>query len=162
MIPPTSGYQLAFLLIGAFRQIIDDLHQQLAEMGYPEARPVHGFALQAIGADAVSITELGRRLGVSKQAAAKTVTLLETQGLVHREADPADARASRIRRSQRGVALLTTSAAILDRQQASWIELLGQERYTSLIDDLQLIGGSDGLGDFVGWLQSGSPTDRPV
>lgn len=162
MAPPTSGYQLAFLLIGAFRQIIDDLHQQLAERGYPEARPVHGFALQAIGADAVSITELGRRLGVSKQAAAKTVTLLEAQGLVHREADPGDARASRIRRSQRGIAFLAASAAILDRQQARWIDLLGAERYASLIEDLHLIGGTGSVGDFVGWLQSGTPTDRPV
>jgi hypothetical protein len=66
-----AGFELAFLLIGAFRQMIDDLHAELAEQGFPEARPGHGFALQAIGPGQVSISALSRRLGVSKQAASK-------------------------------------------------------------------------------------------
>ncbi|HYJ13443.1 MAG TPA: hypothetical protein VEW66_07620, partial [Thermomicrobiales bacterium] len=63
-----AGFELAFVLIGAFRQLIDDLHAELAEQGFPEARPGHGFALQAIGPGRVSISDLSRRLGVSKQA----------------------------------------------------------------------------------------------
>lgn len=158
MSTPTAGYDLVFLLIGTFRRVIDDLHRQLAAQGFPDARPVHGFALQAIGPDAVSITELGRRLGVSKQAAAKTVSQLEAIGFIVREPDPADARASRIRRSAQGTAFLTASAAIFDRQQEGWIASIGEERFAQLLADLATIGGTSSLGDFVGWLQAGPAT----
>src|SRR5580658_491145 len=67
-----SGFELPLLLVGAFRSLIDELHAELARQGHDLARPVHGFALQAIGPEGVTVSELGRRLGVSKQAAAKT------------------------------------------------------------------------------------------
>ena len=152
--PRGGGHELVFLLIGTFRSIIDELHEHLVQEGFADTRPMHGFVLQAIGADAVTITELGKRLGVSKQAAAKTVTQLETQGLVNREPNPADARASNIRRSARGEALLQASAAFFDRQEEGWIASLGEEQYESLLSALAEIGGSGNIGDFVGWLQS--------
>jgi hypothetical protein len=64
------GYELPLLLAGGFRLLIDELHEHLAEQGHPELRPVHGFALQAVGRDGATVSEIGRRLGVSKQAAA--------------------------------------------------------------------------------------------
>ncbi len=108
------GYELPLLLIGAFRAVIDDLHLELAQRGHPDARPAHGFALQAVGSGA-SISELGRRLGVSKQAAAKTVAGLERLGYVARSADGRDARATRIERTARGDELLRLSAVIFER-----------------------------------------------
>src|SRR6202008_1175695 len=66
------GFELPLLLAAAFRTLIDRLHDQLAPRGHPDARPIHAFALQAIGPDGATVSELGRRLGVSKQAAAKT------------------------------------------------------------------------------------------
>jgi DNA-binding MarR family transcriptional regulator len=85
-----------FLLVGAFRSLIDELHRTLAENGHDKARPLHGFALQAIGPDGSTTSQLGRRLGVSKQAAAKTVASLERAGYIRREPDSADARAVRL------------------------------------------------------------------
>src|SRR5476649_2044731 len=55
-------------------------------LGHPDARPLHGFALQAIGSGS-SISELGRRLGVSKQAAAKTASSVVRLGYASRAAD---------------------------------------------------------------------------
>ena len=66
------AWRVVLLLAGAFRDGVDALHVELAEQGHPEARPLHGFALQAIGPDGCTINELGQRLGVTKQAAAKT------------------------------------------------------------------------------------------
>jgi len=147
------GHDLVFVLMGSFRRIIDDLHAELATRGFPEARPAHGFALQAIGPHAVTITDLGRRLGISKQAAAKTVKGLAALGYVTRERDPADARANRVRRSDRGEELLHESAAILERQKQEWIALLGEERFTALISDLYRLGGGAPVGDMASWLQ---------
>lgn len=148
------GHQLVFLLIGTFRKIIDELHEYLGERGFRDHRPMHGFVLQAVGPNAISITELGRRLGVSKQAAAKTVKQMEVLELLVREPDPADARASRIRRSPRGEEMLRASAKFFASRQVEWEQVLGRERFARLVHDLATIGDPGFTGDFVGWLQS--------
>ena len=127
----------------------------LAERGHPDARPIHGFALQAIGREGVTTSELGRRLGVSKQGAAKTAAGLERIGYITREADPADARAALLKPTAHGIDLLALSAEIFDRQQAEWAAELGAKRLTALEDDLRRIVVPSGtkLGDLPGWLR---------
>ena len=66
-----SGADLALLLLGGFRPLVDDAVLELAERGHEDVRPVHDFAMRAIVAGADNASELGRRLSVSKQAAAK-------------------------------------------------------------------------------------------
>lgn len=149
------SFELPLLLLAAFRTVIDELHQELAAAGHPDARPAHGFALQAIGPDGVSASELGRRLGVSKQAAAKTAAALTDLGYAVREPDPADARATRIRRTPRGDDLLAKSEASFARQHAELAERLGPRRLAHLEDDLEQIAGDARmvrLTDTAGWL----------
>jgi DNA-binding MarR family transcriptional regulator len=146
------GFELPLLLAGAFRAVIDQLHEQLAAQGHPEARPIHGFALQAIGPDGATVSELGRRLAVTKQAAAKTAASLERLGYVVREAHPTDARAVRLQRSPRGNEFLTLSAQIFDQLRAGWAQKLGYERLDALEDALELIAGTTPLGDMPGWI----------
>ncbi|NUL07810.1 MarR family transcriptional regulator, partial [Streptomyces lunaelactis] len=76
----TPGYELPLLLFAGFRSLIDRLHAELAEQGHPDVRPAYGFAMQAIGAGGATASEVGRRLGVSKQAAGKTVDRLVALG----------------------------------------------------------------------------------
>jgi DNA-binding MarR family transcriptional regulator len=149
------GFELPVLLAGAFRALIDDLHLELADHGHPDARPIHGFALQAIGADGATVSELGRRLGVSKQAAAKTAASLERLGYVVREQHASDARAVELRRSPRGNELLALSAEVFARLRAEWARELGADRISQLEDDLEriAIGGGLKLGDLPGWLR---------
>jgi DNA-binding MarR family transcriptional regulator len=150
--PTRPGYELPLLLISAFRSLVDELHAELSLHGHPEARPLHGFALQAIGGG-TSISELGRRLGVSKQAAAKTAANLERLGYAHRGSDPADARASRIERSARGDELLDLSARIFARSRARLVDQLGAARVAALEDDLEAIAGAGAFApDLPGWL----------
>jgi DNA-binding MarR family transcriptional regulator len=137
-----SGYELPFLLLGAFRSLIDELHAELAERGHALARPVHGFALQAIGPDGVTSGELGRRLGVSKQAAGKTVTSLLHAGYVTRSPHPTDARAWVVTRSQRGTEMLRLSAEIFDRLRGRWVDQLGPDRMHALETDLATMARS--------------------
>ena len=146
------GYEVVFLLGGAFREAIDAAHRDLAQQGHPEARPLHAFALQAIGPHGVTVSELGRRLGVSKQAAAKTARTLETAGYVRREPDPTDARASVVTRTQRGVELLALGAASFERHISDWRKTLGPERFEAMIAALREITSIPRLGDFPGWL----------
>jgi len=149
------GWELPLLLAGAFRAIVDDLHEQLADAGHLGARPVHGFALQALGQDGVTVSELGRRLGVSKQAAAKTVASLEALGYVNRVAHPGDQRAALVKRAARGDEMLALSAHIFGRIHAEIAKLLGKAQLEALETALNTIASerSAKLGDLPGWLR---------
>jgi DNA-binding MarR family transcriptional regulator len=149
------GFELPMLLARAFRGLIDELHDELGERGHPDARPIHGFALQAIGGEGTTVSELGRRLGVSKQAAAKTAASLESVGYIRRVADPRDARATRLVQTERGIEMLALSAAIFERLRADWVRQLGEARVEALEDDLESVVASSGarLGDLPGWLR---------
>ncbi len=135
--PP--GFELPLLLLAGFRSLIDELHAELARQGHPDARPAHGFVLQAIGPHGVTASELGRRLGVSKQAAGKTVDRLEKLGYVTRAGDDRDARRKLIRLTPRGVELLARSAAIFDQLRARWVRTLGADRVRDLESALRTV-----------------------
>ncbi len=149
------GWELPLLLAGAFRAIVDELHDQLADAGHPAARPVHGFALQAVGRDGVTVSELGRRLGVTKQAAAKTVAGLESLGYVHRVAHPQDQRAALVKRAALGDEMLALSAQIFGRIHAEIAELLGEAQLEALEATLNTIVSerTPKLADLPGWLR---------
>jgi DNA-binding MarR family transcriptional regulator len=148
----TSGYELPLLLFGGFRTLIDRLHEELARQGHAEARPAHGFALQAIGPTGVTAAELGRRLGVSKQAAGKTVDRLTRLGYVERAASTSDGRAKVVRLTPLGIDLLNRSAAIFDTLRAEWVAELGEERVQVLESALRTVVPGGVKVDAVGWL----------
>ncbi|MCE0763899.1 MarR family winged helix-turn-helix transcriptional regulator [Pseudonocardia kujensis] len=129
------GFALPLLLLAGFQTLVDALHEDLAEQGHPEARPMHGFALQAVG-EGTTAAELGRRLGVTKQAAAKTIAALGTAGYVERAADPTDARRVVVRPTARGRDLLARSAAIFDDLRARWVRELGEDAVRTIEDAL--------------------------
>lgn len=112
---PMRGAELALRLLAAFRDLVDDLHAELTEHGHGDARPLHGFALQAIGAAGATAVELGERLGVSKQAAGKTIDALVERGYARRDTDPGDARRKTVTITPRGHEMLTLSAEIFER-----------------------------------------------
>src|SRR2546429_4254657 len=128
--PP--GFELPLLLFGGFRTLIDRLHAELARQGHPDVRPAYGFAMQAIGRDGATASELGRRLGISKQAAGKTVDRLAALGYVERVDDESDGRRKLIRLTPHGVDALVRSAAIFDELRAEWARALGRTRLGDL------------------------------
>lgn len=141
------------LLFAGFRSLIDELHAELARHGHPDVRPAYGFALQAVGGGADTATELGRRLGISKQAAGKTVDRLEALGYVERVEDRADARRRLVRLTPRGVDCLVRSAAVFDELHARWARTVGPERLAALEADLRTLNPGPVLRlDAPGWL----------
>src|SRR5215472_13488124 len=98
-----AGFELPLLLFAGFRSIIDELHTELARRGHPDMRPAHGFALQAIGLHGATASEAGARLGISKQAAGKTIERLEELGYVYRAGDDSNRRRKLARITPRGL-----------------------------------------------------------
>ena len=148
----TPGFELPLLLLAGFRALIDQLHGELARYGHPNMRPAYGFTMQAIGLDGATASELGRRLGVSKQAAGKTVDHLEELGYAERVPDAADGRRKLVRLTPRGIEALRLSAMIFDDLRARWAAALGADRLRDLETDLRRMAppGSFRL-DVSGW-----------
>ncbi|WP_406381032.1 MarR family winged helix-turn-helix transcriptional regulator [Streptomyces sp. NBC_01618] len=147
-----AGFELPMLLFAGFRSIIDELHRELAERGYPDTRPAYGYALQAIGRDGATASEIGRRLGVSKQAAGKTVEKLEGLGYVERVDDPEDGRRKLVRLTARGVDILVKSAEGFDRLRAEWVRVLGADRVRAMEEDLRMMVPASAFRlDAAGW-----------
>ncbi|MDQ7804180.1 MarR family transcriptional regulator [Amycolatopsis sp. A133] len=148
----TPGYELPLLLFGGFRTLIDRLHAELARRGHPAMRPSYGFAMQAVGVQGATASEIGRRLGVSKQAAGKTVERLEALGYVERADDPADARRKIVRLTPHGIDALGKSAEIFDELRADWARTVGAGRIAALEDDLRAVVGPAAFRlDAAGW-----------
>ncbi len=136
-------------LLRAGRAAIDELHRRLAERGHPAVRPAHGYAFQAIGADGATATDLGRRLGVTKQAAGQMVDELVRLGYVERRPDPADARRRLVRLTDAGADCLRASSEIFDELFEEWGEQSGPADVRAAVEALRgldaLYGRPDGL-----------------
>lgn len=153
---PGTGYRLPMLLLAGFRDLIDQLHAALAERGHPDLRPAHGFALQALdaaGRDGLSAADLAGRLGVTKQAAGKTLDTLAGLGYVGLAQDPADGQRRSATLTPRGRHALAESAAIFDQLRANWADRVGDDRVTALEQTLGTLTGPVTLRtDSAGWL----------
>ena len=128
----SPGADLALLLLGGFDAMVDEVVAGLDARGHPGVRPAHEFALRAIDAGADTASELGRRLSVSKQAAAKTIAGLEELGYVERGDDPGDGRRRQVRVTPRGHEMVSIGAALFDDVRARWAEQIGVERLEAL------------------------------
>ena len=148
-----SGAELARLLLGGYRKMVESAVQELAARGYEDVRPVHEFTLQAIAAGASTASELARRMAVSKQAAAKTIAVLQERGYVISAADPADPRRNRVEVTDRGFAMMRTGEAIFDRLRAEWEERLGRPELALLEEQLTALVGDSAIRlDAPGWV----------
>lgn len=148
--PP--GFELPLRLLMGFRTLIDALQAELARRGHAGLRPVHGFVLQAVGPGGSTAVELGRRLGVTKQAAAKHIEFLEDRGYVERSVDPADARRKSVRLTDRGIDFLDESAHVFEDLRAQWAAVLGPERLRALEADLRAVTPAAAFRlDMPGW-----------
>jgi DNA-binding MarR family transcriptional regulator len=150
----SSGPQLALLLLGGFRTLVDTAVRELARRGYEDVRPVHDFAMRAILSGADDVSALGRRLSVSKQAAAKTVGVLQKRGYVTRSADPLDARRKRLELTELGLAVLREGEGIFDELRDRWAQLIGAAELKALEQHLSMLVGASPkpLDDTPGWM----------
>ena len=86
---------LGFLLAKASQRWNELLAERFREAGYREVRPAYGSVLLPLfEEDGLRMGELARRSRLSKQTMTTLVRLAERDGLVARQPDPADARAT--------------------------------------------------------------------
>jgi DNA-binding MarR family transcriptional regulator len=148
-----AGADLALLLLGGFRTLVDAAHAELARRGHEDVRPVHDFAMRAIAAGADSASELGRRLSISKQSAARTIAVLQERGYVVRDPDPNDARRKRLQVTELGFEVLHQGEAIFDELRDQWERQIGAAELEAFEAHLSaLVGRQPVRFDTPGWI----------
>jgi DNA-binding MarR family transcriptional regulator len=137
-----KGADLALLLLGGFRQLADSAGAELLRRGYPELRPSQEFAMRAIAGGAVNTSDLGRRLSISKQAAAKVVAVLEERGYVMRLDDAGDSRQKILTVTALGHEVKQQGEAIFDELCANWARKIGGPALDQLEQSLLVLVGN--------------------
>ena len=140
-----SGADLALLLLGGYRAMVDEAASELAAEGYEDFRPVHEFAMRAVAAGADSASDLARRTAVSKQAAAKTIGVLMDRGYVMSEPDPDDARRKRLSVTSRGFEVMILGEGILEEVRHRWAEQIGASALDELEQRLSALVGDSAI-----------------
>ncbi|GAA1512996.1 MarR family winged helix-turn-helix transcriptional regulator [Kribbella lupini] len=146
--PAAADLSLASLFAGW--ALADEVQAKLAADGFEDSRFADGVVFQhLVGGGPMTISALAERLGVTQQAASKSVADLEKRGYVAREADPADARARNVVLTQRGQAVIAAARkhrAAVERQLR---KALGADRVEAarlvLVDVMDHLGAGSSL-----------------
>ncbi len=151
-----SGADLALLLLGGYRKLVDAAIQELSARGYQDFRPVHDFAMRSIASGADSASDLGRRMSVTKQAAAKTIAVLIQRGYITRTDDPSDARRKRLEVTDLGWEVMHEGEAIFNQLRSDWEAAVGRDGLAALEAQLdEFVGDSHVRPDDPGWVSHG-------
>lgn len=137
----TSG-DIPALMAMAFRSVMDTVHERLAEQGFGDVRPAHGFVFQLLshtrGSTAV---EIAAHLGVTKQAATQLLAELEGRGYVRRTPHPTDKRARLVSLTERGWACIDVVVTEWRVVEEGWARLVGREGLEGVEAALRAIVG---------------------
>lgn len=124
---------LGFLLAKATQRWNELLHERFSDAGWRAVRPSYGSILVPLfEEDGLRMGELARRSRSSKQTMTTMVRLLERDGLVRRERDPEDGRATRILLTEKARRFEPVAEQTLDELGVLARERLGGRRLATV------------------------------
>ena len=98
----------------------------------PRLRQAHTNLFPHIDFEGVRITELARRLDISKQAVSQTIAELEELGVVELLVDPADARAKLVRFTSKGAESIAAGLRVLNELERELESRIGERHMRAL------------------------------
>ncbi len=123
---------VAQLLFKCARLLNEQALARMRDRGAPKLRPAHAALFPHIDLDGTRLTELARRVGVSKQAVNQLVNDLEEMGTVERAPDPSDGRAKLIRFSRHGRNSILDGLAMLGEIERELAQKIGEDNMSAL------------------------------
>jgi DNA-binding MarR family transcriptional regulator len=127
------------LLFKAARLLNERAIDQIRERTKRPVRSAHTSLLPHVDLEGTRLTDLAKRLGVTKQAAAQLVDELESMGMLERVPDPADARAKLVRFSKRGRQGILEGLGVLRELEDEVRDLVGNEKAQTFHEVLSAI-----------------------
>jgi DNA-binding MarR family transcriptional regulator len=124
---------LGYLLAKASQRWNELLQEGFAEAGYPEVRASYGSVLiPLLEEDGLRMGEIAHRAGLSKQTMTTMVRLCERDGLVKRQPDRDDGRATRVHLTAKARHFQPTAERVLARLERDAKRAVGEPRLAEL------------------------------
>ncbi|MBT6441937.1 MAG: MarR family transcriptional regulator [Alphaproteobacteria bacterium] len=144
-----EGETLGRLLFWAEREVLERTLARLSSgaasrSGAGELTLTQISLLQQLCLGSIRLTDLAKRLGLTKQAAGQIVDTLEANGLLTREPDPADGRAKVIGYTDTGYTLVSHLIDATLEAEREVANEIGQGDLKTLKSALGRIGGKPG------------------
>jgi DNA-binding MarR family transcriptional regulator len=138
--PGPLGGALRQAWVGYRRQLDDELIAAgFGDRGFPDGRVLRLCS----GADEVTISQIGRELGITRQGASKIVAGLRDRGYVTLSASPTDGREKIVKPTRRAIAFLAAQRDAGARIEARIRSELGAGPLDALHQLLDVLGVED-------------------
>lgn len=102
----------------------------------PSLRPAHMRLFPHIDVEGTRLTELSRRLGITKQAVSQLVDDMVQWEVLELAPDPTDGRARLVRFTPKGVAAISQGLGVLNELEAELARHIGAPRMRALHETL--------------------------
>ena len=122
---PRTEWHAALLMGLMLRQV----HEVFAAEDWKGLRQSHFRVISSVPPEGITITELGDRVGMTKQGCGQFVTQLVQSGHLRVQHSPADRRTRVVHRTTAGNRTIAAVTARNLRLEQDWAERVGQERY---------------------------------
>jgi DNA-binding MarR family transcriptional regulator len=126
------------LLMGLlFREI----HETFAAEDWGGLRQSHFRVIGSVPEGGITITELGQRVGMTKQGCGQFVTSLVETGHLRVDADPHDRRTRVVRRTELAHRTMLAVSERFRRLEEDWAQRVGERRYRTfrrVLEELSL------------------------
>jgi DNA-binding MarR family transcriptional regulator len=121
---PADDWSVAGAVLRLARQLVEDVQHGVAEAGFDDIRPVHGFAFARLSTAPATTAQLAAHLGITKQATSELVQYLVDRGYLIRTQDPDDRRARLLVLTDRGHGCTRAAQAAASQAVNGWEQLL--------------------------------------
>jgi DNA-binding MarR family transcriptional regulator len=130
---------LARLLGLAFDNMARELQERIKAAGFTDQRMAHNAVFAHIPPEGITLAELARRAGITKQAMSELVLDLEAKGYLTRRPDAHDKRTKLIELSDRGWAAMGAALAALEEMERELEQRVGASQVQSLRHTLEIL-----------------------
>jgi DNA-binding MarR family transcriptional regulator len=135
-----DDWQTATSVLRLSTQLVDGIQAGMAERGFADIRPVHGFVFTALAQGPATASTLAGQLEITKQAAAQLISYLVERGYLVREMDPSDGRAQLVSLTTRGRSATSAARESAEQHVGTWRDKLSGAEFDSLTSAVNTLG----------------------
>jgi DNA-binding MarR family transcriptional regulator len=142
----TAHEDFGILLGLAYLRFVDALNADLRQRGFTNIGASFGYVLRAVANEPLTTTQLGARLQLTPQGAAKIVDDMVQHGYLERREDPSDGRAKLLFLASRGRRALRAARAFHRAFEEDFARIHGAPLARTLREALELLTNADASG----------------
>jgi DNA-binding MarR family transcriptional regulator len=135
-----NDWQIATSVLRLSTQLVDGIQAGMAERGFADVRPVHGFVFSALSPGPATASGIAAKLEITKQAAAQQISYLVDRGYLVREVDPSDGRAQLVSMTERGRLATVAARESAEAHVETWRQQLSTAEFDALANTLDTLG----------------------